>query len=140
MNGEVKPPSAVREESPFPTPPRVRVVAADDRLPEAVALAESLDEQGADAEVRLPEDAAPTGYDHVHPDAIVVDLGSPSPAVAKQCRGEGESPVLIAVTDGDDCGARRRAQAAGFDLVVTRPVDPAALMERLQDHLFGART
>src|SRR5438552_2155192 len=35
---EVRPPSAVREESPFPTPPRVRVVADADRVPEAVAL------------------------------------------------------------------------------------------------------
>src|SRR5437016_5674550 len=118
---EVRPPSAVREESPFPTPPRSRVVADADRVPGAVALAEALDQRGAEAEVRHADDAAPTGYDHVHPDAIVVDLDAPAHAVAEQCRGAGGPPVLVAVTDSDNRGPRRRARAAGFDLVVTRP-------------------
>ena len=139
-SNEPRPPSVVRVESPFPTPPRVRVVTDSDRVPEAVALVEALDERGAEAEVRLAEDAATTGYDHVHPDAIVVDVAAAPESVAEQCRGVGEPPVLVALTDSDDRGQRRRAQAAGFDLVVARPVDPSALMERLGEYLFGART
>ena len=141
MSGnEPRPVSVVREESPFPAPPRVRVVTDSDRVPEAVALVEALDERGAEAEVRLAEDAAATGYDHVRPDAIVIDLASAPEAVAGQRRAGDAPPVLVALTDGDDRGQRRRAREAGFDLVVARPVDPSALMERLGEYLFGART
>ena len=140
MSTELRPPSAVREESPFPTPPRVRVVADEERAREAVALAEALDERGAEADVRLEADATTTGYDHVRPDAIVIDVGAQASGMAEQCRGAGQPPVLIAVTESDDRGERRRARAAGFDLIVTRPVDPSALMERLGDYLFGGRT
>jgi DNA-binding response OmpR family regulator len=139
MSTELRPASAVREESSFPTPPRVRVVADDERVPEAVALAEALDGCGADAEVRLVEDAAGTEYDHVHPDAIVIDLGASTGDLAEQCQRASESPVLIAVTENDN-RERGRAWAAGFDMVVTRPVDPSELIERLGDYLFGART
>jgi DNA-binding response OmpR family regulator len=140
MNGnEPRPVSVVREGSPFPAPPRVRVVTDRDRVPEAVALVEALDERGAEAEVRLAEDAAATGYDHVRPDAIVIDLASAPEALAGQRRGADAPPVLVALTDGDYRG-QRRAREAGYDLVVARPVDPSALMARLGEYLFGART
>lgn len=61
--------SAVREESPFATPPRVLVVADDSDAAEAVALAESLEALGADTEVRFGE---PRSYGHIHPDAVIV--------------------------------------------------------------------
>jgi CheY-like chemotaxis protein len=118
----------------------VRVVTDSDRAPEAVALVEALDERGAEAEVRLAEEAAATGYDHVHPDAIVVDVAAAPESVAERCRGPGDPPVLVALTESDDRGQQRRARDAGFDLVVARPVDPSALMERLGEYLFGART
>ncbi len=61
--------SAVREDSPFDTPPRVLVMADDSDAVEAVALAEALDAVGAEAEVRFGEYR---GYGHVHPDAVIV--------------------------------------------------------------------
>jgi hypothetical protein len=61
--------SAVREQSPFATPPRVLVIADDSDAVEAVALAEALDAVGADAEVRFGEQLHP---EHIHPDAVVV--------------------------------------------------------------------
>jgi hypothetical protein len=133
MTPELKPPSAVREESQFPAPPRVRVVADDERLPEAVALAEALDECGAEAEVRLAGDA--TDYDHVHPDAIVA-AGAP----LDEATGHGietQHPIRVAVAD--DPAQRRRARAAGYHLVVARPVDPSELMGRLEPYLCGSR-
>jgi hypothetical protein len=61
--------SAVREESPFETPPRVLVMADDADAGEAVALVEALDAVGADAEVRFGEQRP---LDHFHPDAVIV--------------------------------------------------------------------
>jgi CheY-like chemotaxis protein len=140
MSAEVRSTSSVREELPFPTPPRVRVVADDDRIPEAMALAEALDMCGADSEVRLSEDALGGNYDHVYPDAIVIDLGMPPQALTNRQRAENDSPILIAVTDRDGRVERREARAAGFDLVIVRPVDPSVLMEMLGQYVFGART
>lgn len=60
--------SAIRERLPFGTPPHVLVVADDDSASEAVRLAESLDQYGADAEVRFSDDH--THSDH-EPDAVV---------------------------------------------------------------------
>src|SRR5215208_2357877 len=45
--------SMVRAASPFETPPRVLVMADDTSAGEAVALAEALEELGAEAEVRF---------------------------------------------------------------------------------------
>jgi hypothetical protein len=47
--------SVVREQSPFATPPRVLVVADEETAGQAVALAEALDEAGAETEVRFGE-------------------------------------------------------------------------------------
>jgi hypothetical protein len=69
MKREYRTLSAVREESPFETPPRVLVVADDADAVEAVALAEALDAIGADTEVRFGEHPS---YGYIHPDAVVV--------------------------------------------------------------------
>lgn len=112
--------SAVREKSPFVTPPHILVVAGDDAALEALELAEALDEYGADAEVRLGGDAS--GDDHYHPDAVVF-AGLPS-----GYRLDREHPVLIGVADGDEA-------AAGYDMVVSRPVNASSLMARLGEYL-----
>ena len=61
--------SMVRAASPFATPPRVLVMADDESAGEAVALAEALEELGADAEVRFGSEKC---SEHSHPDAVVV--------------------------------------------------------------------
>jgi hypothetical protein len=112
--------SGVREEMPFATPPRVLVVAdADDAL-EAVRLAEELDEYGADAEVRLSGDASSDR--HTAPDAVVF---AGSRAGYRSGRNQA---VRIAVANGGET-------PAGFDLVVSRPIDASALMGRLGEYL-----
>jgi hypothetical protein len=69
MKRDHRPLSAVREESPFATPPRVLVMADDADAVEALELVEALDAIGADAEVRFGELRQ---YDHSHPDAVIV--------------------------------------------------------------------
>ena len=111
--------SVVREASPFATPPRVLVMADDADAVEAVALAEALDEFGAEAEVRLSGDASDDH--HCPPDAIVFS-GSLSGFYAPR-----HPSVLIAVTDGEP--------TLGADMVVSRPVNASALMEQLGEYL-----
>jgi hypothetical protein len=79
--------SAVREESPFETPPRVLVVADDADAVEAVALVEALDAVGADAEVRFGERPH---FGHLHPDAVLV-------AEARGYRVTRHHPILESV-------------------------------------------
>lgn len=69
MKTAYPPLSAVREESPFATPPRVLVVADDHDASEAVALAEVLDAAGAETEVRFGDHPS---YGYLHPDAVIV--------------------------------------------------------------------
>jgi len=66
--------STVREMTPFPTPPRIVVVAEEGYTGEAIHLADVLDELGAEAEVRFGEEV---DFNHgpiprTDPDAVVV--------------------------------------------------------------------
>jgi hypothetical protein len=112
--------SVVREASPFAKPPRVVVLADEDGAAEAVQLAEALDGYGADAEVRLSGDGSDDR--HSPPDAVVFA------GRRAAFRSAGHHAVLVGVTDGGE-------RAAGFDLVVSRPVDASALLEQLGDYL-----
>ena len=101
-----RPPSAVREESPFVVPPRVRVVAVEERVPEAVALAEELDRRGAEAEVRLAADAATAGS----------AAGRVPPGSTSLCRGPWTRPRYWA-TWRSGCPTREPERHAGCILV-----------------------
>lgn len=120
MKRDHDPLSAVREASPFATPPRVLVVADGADAVEALELAEALDEYGADAEVRLSGDASDD--DHHQPDAVIFAGPRSGYHLTRN------HPVLIAVANNDEA-------AIGVDLVVSRPVNPSALMEQLGDYL-----
>src|SRR5205085_9508461 len=68
------------------------------------------------------------------PDAILCDIGLPGIdgyRLARQLRPDGaRQPTLIAITGYGQEEDRRRAQQAGFDHHMTKPVDPA-LLEKL---------
>jgi CheY-like chemotaxis protein len=83
-----------------------------------------------------------TGGAEVHPDAaavLVVDLGAASfdgVAIVERLRGEGElgETRTLGVYSHVDVDTKRRAEAAGFDLVVPRSRmarEGAQLVERL---------
>ena len=112
--------SVVREKSPFATPPHIVVVADDEDALEALELAEALDEYGAEAEVRLGADASDD--DHHQPDAVIFAGHSGDSGVLRRGR------VHIGVADGN-------VPAAGYDLVVSRPVNASTLMARLGEYL-----
>ncbi len=119
--------SAVREKSSFASPPRVLVVADDDTAGEALALAEALDSCGAEAEVRLTEDT--TADEYGDPDAVIV-AGSQGEKRAHDFLASSRHPVLVAVA-----GGRGWKAGADFDMIVDRPVNASALLQRLGTYL-----
>jgi len=72
------------------------------------------------------------------PDAAVVDVGLPGfdgYEVARRIRAapEGASLLLVALTGYGQPADRRRAEDAGFDLHLVKPVDPARLIALLAE-------
>ena len=71
------------------------------------------------------------------PEVVLLDIGMPRMNgydAAREIRrraGE-EAPRLIAMTGWGQANDRARAHDAGFDLHLTKPVDPAALLEMLR--------
>lgn len=68
------------------------------------------------------------------PDIVIVDMGLPYPdgfEVAQRIRALpiGKRPFLIAVTRDQGAEFRRRAEEAGFDLYLVKPVDCRALSQ-----------
>jgi PAS domain S-box-containing protein len=74
----------------------------------------------------------------LHPDAVVIDLGLPGLdgyQVAQRIRAAGRRDVvLVAVTGYGQREDRLRSSAAGFDVHLTKPVDPTAIDALLQRH------
>ena len=110
----------------------MRVVAVFDDLLLGSNVLGMLRAAGHEARLARPEEAHPAGAD-----VLVVDLaGLDGVAVVERLRaaGELEGTRILGVHSHVDVEARRRAEAAGFDLVVPRSRmarEGAALVERL---------
>jgi len=77
------------------------------------------------------------------PDIALVDIGLPGIdgyEVARRIRTGGDKrPLLIALTGYGQPEDRRRATEAGFDSLLVKPVDPAALTDLLATLEIPAR-
>ena len=78
------------------------------------------------------------------PDVVLSDLAMPRVDGYELARRlsvlSGKPPVLVAVTGRATERDRRRSAEAGFDMHLTKPVDPAilvGLVKRLRDSLAG---
>ena len=93
----------------------------------------------ADHEVHVREDG-PSGVSaarDLKPNVALIDIGLPGEdgyAVAGRIRRlpGGRDMTLIALTGYGQADDRRRAQDAGFDLHVAKPVDPFRLLELIR--------
>ena len=67
----------------------------------------------------------------IAPDAVIVDIGLPGLdgyAIARRLREAGPPGVLlVAITGYGQDGDRRRSREAGFDVHLTKPIDPGVL-------------
>lgn len=111
---------------------RRKVLVADDNSDAAESLGMLLELMGN--EVRTAADGleAVEVAEVFRPDVMVLDIGMPrldGNAAARRIRATewGRRTVLIALTGWGQAEDRRRTAEAGFDMHLTKPVDPGTL-------------
>jgi PAS domain S-box-containing protein len=122
---------------------RGRVLVADDNRDAAESLAMVLRFAGYDVAIAYNgAEALALGGEH-HPQAAIIDIGMPGMSgheVARRMRLEawGRRAVLIALTGWGQEQDKQAAKAAGFDIHITKPVDPDKVEGILEGLLKGA--
>jgi CheY-like chemotaxis protein/two-component sensor histidine kinase len=114
----------------------VRVLIVEDNIDAAETLAEVLGLLGHDVVVTNDGVAALEAARNVAPRAVVCDLGLPGMTGFDIARKLREMPqtarsLLVALSGYGRAEDRRRAVEAGFDVHLTKPVDPDRLAEIL---------
>ena len=123
--------------APLPYQP-IRVLCVDDNEDAAVSLGTLLRLAGFGAEVCHDGRAALECVERFRPEACVLDITMPGmdgcelAHVLRRSEGGG-ALFLVAVTALGDAAALARTAEAGFDLHLTKPVEP----QRLIDVLFA---
>jgi len=122
-------------ESGLPRLDGLRLLVVDDEEDARQLLAEVLREQGAVVDVAASADAALERIDRLRPDVIVSDVGMPGTdgysfirrvrALLPAAGGRTPAVALTAYARAEDA---QRAFAAGFQMHVTKPIDPARLL------------
>jgi len=124
----------------------MKIVLADDNRDSADSMAMLLGALlgafGHEVEVAYDGIAAVKAAETHKPDFVLLDIGMPGMdgyECAREIRGQAWSAgaVLVALTGWGQEDDKRRSQEAGFDLHLTKPVDPDALEKALQT---GKRT
>jgi PAS domain S-box-containing protein len=120
-----------------PRPILRRVLVVDDNLDAAQSAAELVGLWGHEARVAHDGPAALVLASRFRPDVVLLDIGLPGMdgyEVARLIRAAagGEALLLVAVTGYGQAEDRQRALAHGFDLHLTKPVDPQALRRLLE--------
>jgi two-component system OmpR family response regulator len=115
-----------------PPIPNLRVLCVDDDPDTADSLAMLLELVGFDPFVYYDAKAALAAVDAIRPDAAILDLRMPGLhgcELARRLREwAGDRPLpLVAVTAQSDDEARRQTAEAGFDIHLTKPIDPDKL-------------
>jgi CheY-like chemotaxis protein/two-component sensor histidine kinase len=108
----------------------LRVLVVDDNTDAATSMAMLLRAVGHVTEAVHDGPAAVAAADRFRPHVVLLDIGLPGMdgyEVARRLRAaeDGTRRLLIAVTGYGGEDVRRRAEAAGFDRHLVKPVDPA---------------
>ncbi len=114
-----------------------RILIADDNRDSAETLAALLRMDGHEVTSVHDGPVALSVFGEMKPDVVLLDIGMPGLTgyeVARRMRQTpmGASVRLIAITGWGQDVDKERAQAAGFDLHLTKPVDPHRLAELLR--------
>ncbi len=117
--------------------PNKRILLADDNRDAAESLAIILRLEGHDVELAHDGATAIRAFEKRRPDVALLDIGMPEASgyeVARRIRAtpEGAAVVLIAITGWAQDSVRAQSRAAGFDHHLTKPVEPATLIELLE--------
>ncbi len=122
--------------SPAPATRARRVLVVEDNLDAAETMRDLLELSGFEVEIAGTGDAGVATARRFHPEVVLCDLGLPGMngfEVAEALRHDPATAAarLIALTGYGDDEDRRRSHAAGFDLHLTKPVDPGLLRRLL---------
>jgi len=115
----------------------LRVLVVEDNPDVASTMSDFLKLSGYQVEIAFSGSEGVQAAHAFHPEVVLCDLGLPGMdgyEVAEELRRDPEtaSAQLIAVTGYGGDEDRRRSKEAGFDLHLTKPVDPARLRQVLQ--------
>lgn len=115
-----------------------RVLVADDNTDAAESLGEVLRLLGHDVRVAYDGQQALTMAESFRPDVVLLDIGMPKMngyETAQQMRSQpwAARTTLVALTGWGHDEDKRRATDAGFDRHFTKPVDPVALLQMLEE-------
>jgi signal transduction histidine kinase len=128
--------AAGREAAPAPPATPRRVLVVDDNRDSAESLADLIRLWGHEAHVAHDGADALERMAECDPEVVLLDIGLPGIdgyQVARRLRElqRGAGLTLIALTGLGRQEDRRRAREAGFDVHLTKPVDPDALRDWL---------
>ncbi len=123
--------------------PALRILVADDNLDAAESLVLLLQMAGHDVHAVFDGNAAIGAIEELRPDVALLDIGMPGAngyEVARRVREHawGKQVHLVALTGWSQPADRRRAEEAGFDAHLVKPVPPEAL-DRLLATMSGPR-
>ena len=115
-----------------------RVLAVDDNLDAVHSLCMLLREMGHAVDYAINGYVALDAARRFKPDVIILDLGLPGMTGFEVCTQIRRDPELcatkvLALTGYGDESYRRRAEEAGFDRFLVKPLDPNVLYELLGD-------
>lgn len=146
--GVVSPESASRDAIPSPAQPAVerkrgKVLVADDNRDAAATLAAVLEMAGYEVVIAYSGEEALEVGARARPQVVLLDIGMPGMTgyeTARRMRLEawGRRALLIAVTGWGQDDDKRKAQSAGFDQHLTKPVDPDEIETVLATYLSSA--
>lgn len=117
------------------TPINRRVLVADDNVDAAEMLKTLFEGLGCEVRTVFDGESAVQQAQTFRPDVAVLDIGMPLTDGYEACRQiraqqvGAASPLMIALTGWGQEADRKRSQAAGFDLHLVKPIDPAALVQ-----------
>ncbi len=113
--------------------PSLRILIVDDNIDAAESLAMCLELDGHRTRSARDGESALAVASEFRPQAAIFDIGLPRMngyELARRLRDQANSgppPLLVAVTGWGTEEDRRRAQEAGFDLHLVKPIDPERL-------------
>jgi PAS domain S-box-containing protein len=121
-----------------------RVLVVDDNVDAAESLSLLLQQEGHQTEMAHDGLTAVAATQRFAPHIVLLDIGLPGLngyEAAMRMRlhtPEGARPTLVALTGWGQLQDRERAAEAGFDLHMTKPIDPAVIMALARDPLTPA--
>ena len=124
-----------KQASPLALPGALRVLVVDDNVDAGQSLGMLLGVEGHEVLVCSHPHEALAAAPAFGPDVCILDIGLPAMSghdLARALRAGGLTrAVFIAATGYGSEAARQASAAAGFALHLTKPVDPARLLEQL---------